>query len=117
MTTALPAPISPLRQRLIEDMNMRRFSMRMQRNYVRDASRSVTFWLAARYGDAENLRRFQIEQRDAGTASASRCASSSRPRSNGRISPATLSCIRVTTLWSGLTVKSRGSTLATCFTV
>ena len=26
MTTALPVPPSPLRQRLIEDMNMRRFA-------------------------------------------------------------------------------------------
>ncbi len=32
----LDAPISPLRQRLIDDMNMRRFSLETQRNYLRD---------------------------------------------------------------------------------
>ena len=30
------AAISPLRQRLIDDMNMRRFSRETQRNYIRD---------------------------------------------------------------------------------
>jgi hypothetical protein len=34
----LDAPISPLRQRLIDDMNMRRFSRETQRNYLRDDS-------------------------------------------------------------------------------
>jgi integrase/recombinase XerD len=29
-------PISPLRQRLIDDMNVRRFSRETQRNYIRD---------------------------------------------------------------------------------
>ena len=39
MITTLPAtPISPLRQRLIEDMNMRRFSRATQRNYIRDVT-------------------------------------------------------------------------------
>lgn len=40
---ALDAPISPLRQRLIDDMNMRRFSRETQRNYLRDARR-LTAW-------------------------------------------------------------------------
>jgi hypothetical protein len=35
----LDAPISPLRQRLIDDMNMRRFSRDTQRNYLRDIGR------------------------------------------------------------------------------
>ncbi len=44
MTTTLPAaPMSPLRQRLIEDMNMRRFSHATQRNYVRDVGRFASF--------------------------------------------------------------------------
>ncbi|MDW9788520.1 AAA family ATPase [Sinorhizobium meliloti] len=34
--SVLDAPISPLRQRLIDDMNMRRFSRETQRNYLRD---------------------------------------------------------------------------------
>jgi hypothetical protein len=61
------APISPLRQRLIDDMNMRRFSPETQRNYIRDVGRFATF--VGRSPDtatAEDLRRFQIEQREAG---------------------------------------------------
>jgi integrase/recombinase XerD len=36
-------PISPLRQRLIDDMNVRRFSRETQRNYIRDVGRFATF--------------------------------------------------------------------------
>jgi hypothetical protein len=36
-------PVSPLRQRLIDDMNMRRFSRETQRNYIRDVGRFATF--------------------------------------------------------------------------
>ena len=44
MITTLPAaPTSPLRQRLIEDMNMRRFARETQRNYIRDVGRFATF--------------------------------------------------------------------------
>src|ERR1700729_1658428 len=60
-------PISPLRQRLIDDMTMRRFSPATQRNYIRDVGRFATF--LGRSPDtatAEDVRRFQIEQRDAG---------------------------------------------------
>ena len=68
MNDPLPAaPISPLRQRLIDDMNMRRFSPETQRNYIRDEGRFATF--VGRSPDtatAEDLRRFQIEQREAG---------------------------------------------------
>ena len=35
-------PVSPLRQRLIDDMNMRHFSMATQRNYIRDTGRFAT---------------------------------------------------------------------------
>ena len=35
--------ISPLRQRLIDDMTMRRFSRETQRNYLRDVGRFATF--------------------------------------------------------------------------
>jgi site-specific recombinase XerD len=61
------AAISPLRQRLIDDMTMRRFSRETQRNYVRDVGRFATF--LGRSPDratADDLRRFQIEQQDAG---------------------------------------------------
>lgn len=68
MKTTLPATrISPLRQRLIEDMTMRRFSHATQRNYIRDVGRFATF--LRRPPDtatADDVRRFQVEQRDAG---------------------------------------------------
>jgi hypothetical protein len=59
--------ISPLRQRLIDDMNVRRFSPETKRNYIRDVGRFATF--LGRSPDtatAEDLHRFQVEQREAG---------------------------------------------------
>jgi site-specific recombinase XerD len=68
LVPVVPAePVSPLRQRLIDDMNMRHFSRETQRNYVRDVGRFATF--LGRPPDtatAEDLRRFQIEQREGG---------------------------------------------------
>jgi len=61
------ARITPLRQRLIDDMTMRRFSPVTQRDYVRDVGRLATF--LGRPPDtatAEDPRRFQVEQRDSG---------------------------------------------------
>ncbi|RWB58993.1 phage integrase N-terminal SAM-like domain-containing protein [Mesorhizobium sp.] len=61
------APISPLRQRLIDDLNMRRFSRETQRNYLRDIGCLATF--LGRSPDTattHDLRRFQIEQQDNG---------------------------------------------------
>ena len=63
----LDTPVSPLRQRLIDDMNMRRFSRETQRNYLRDIGRLATF--LGRSPDtatADDLRRFQIEQQEDG---------------------------------------------------
>jgi integrase/recombinase XerD len=59
--------ISPLRQRLIDDMTMRRFGEETQRNYIRDVGRFAT-WLgrSPHTASAEDLRRFQIEQQEAG---------------------------------------------------
>ena len=59
--------ISPLRQRLIDDMTMRRFAEETQRNYIRDVGRFAT-WLGRSPHTAtpEDLRRFQIEQQEAG---------------------------------------------------
>ena len=58
---------SPLRQRLIDDMTMRRFSRETQRNYIRDVGRFAT-WLgrSPHTAMAEDLRRFQIEQQESG---------------------------------------------------
>lgn len=68
MDESIPAAaISPLRKRFIDDMNMRRFSRETQRNYIRDVGRFATF--LGRSPDtatADDVRRFQIEQRDAG---------------------------------------------------
>src|SRR3984885_4327672 len=65
-----PSPasaISPLRQRLIEDMNVRRFSRETQRNYIRDVGRFATFLRRSPdTATADDVRRFQIEQRDGG---------------------------------------------------
>ena len=65
--TIRTAAISPLRQRLLDDMNMRRFSQATQHNYIRDVGRFATF--LGRSPDTatvDDVRRFQIEQRDAG---------------------------------------------------
>jgi integrase/recombinase XerD len=65
--TIRTAAISPLRQRMIDDMNVRRFSPATQHNYIRDVSRFATF--LGRSPDTatpEDVRRFQIEQREAG---------------------------------------------------
>ena len=44
MDVHIPAvPVSPLRQRLIDDMTMRRFSQETQRNYIRDVGRFASF--------------------------------------------------------------------------
>ncbi len=61
------AAISPLRQRLIDDMTMRRFSPATQHNYIRDVARFATFLgRSPAMATVEDVRRFQIEQHDAG---------------------------------------------------
>jgi integrase/recombinase XerD len=80
MNDVIPAaPVSPLRQRLVDDMNMRRFSPETQRNYIRDVGRFATFLgRAPDTATAEDLRRFQVEQREAGVpAPTIRCATAS----------------------------------------
>lgn len=68
--TTLPIPaesVSPLRQRLIDDMNLRRFSRETQRNYLRDVGRLASF--LGRPPDTttvDDLRRFQVAQQEAG---------------------------------------------------
>src|SRR5215467_13984201 len=59
--------ISPLRQRMIEDMTVRGFAPTTQRNYIRDVGRFATF--LRRSPDTatpEDVRQFQIDQREAG---------------------------------------------------
>jgi len=64
--TIRTAAISPLRQRLIDDINVRRFSRATQHNCIRDVGRFATF-LGRSPGTetVDDVRRFQIEQRDA----------------------------------------------------
>ena len=65
--TIRTAAISPLRQCMIDDMNVRRFSQETQRNYIRDVGRFATFLgHSPATATADDVRRFQIEQRDAG---------------------------------------------------
>lgn len=67
MNDLIPAVVSPLRQRLIDDMTMRRFTRETQRNYIRDVGRFAN-WLgrSLHNATAEEVRHFQIEQQDAG---------------------------------------------------
>ncbi len=65
--STLDAPINSLRRRLIDDMTMRRFSRETQRNYIRDVGRFATFLGGPPdRATADDLRRFQVKQRDAG---------------------------------------------------
>jgi hypothetical protein len=65
--TIRTAAISPLRQRMIDDMNVRRFSYETQRNYVRDVGRFATFLRRSPdTATADDVRRFEIEQNEAG---------------------------------------------------
>jgi integrase/recombinase XerD len=67
MTNANPQVAATLRQRMIEDMNVRRLSRATQRNYLRDVSRFAG-WLGRPPDTAtdEDLRRYQVEQSAAG---------------------------------------------------
>jgi site-specific recombinase XerD len=60
-------PISPLRQRMIEDMTVRKFGADTQRNYIR-AVKALSEFLGRSPGSAtaEDLRRFQVHQSEAG---------------------------------------------------
>ena len=65
--STLDVPVSLLRRRLIDDMTMRRFSRETQRNYIRDVGRFATFLGGPPdRATADDLRRLQVEQREAG---------------------------------------------------
>ena len=56
-----------LRQRMIEDMNVRSFSAKTQHDYLRIVSRFAAFLgRSPDLATPEDIRRFQIEQREAG---------------------------------------------------
>ena len=63
------APVGSLRQRLIEDMTMRRFSRETQRNYLRDIGRLSAFLeRSPDTANVEDLRRFRSPCRRPGSA-------------------------------------------------
>lgn len=68
MTTTLPnLPVSPLRQKLIDDMTMRHFSAATQRNYIRDVGRFASFLRRSPdTATTEDVRQFQLAQSEAG---------------------------------------------------
>ena len=62
-------PISPLRQRMLEDMHMRKLAPKTQQTYIRVVSRFAKY--LGRSPDtatAEDLRRYQLHLVDAGTS-------------------------------------------------
>ena len=65
---AVPAAaVGSLRQRLIDDMTLRRFSRETQRNYIRDVGRLATFLRRSPdTATVDDLRRFQIAQQEVG---------------------------------------------------
>ncbi|TFI58861.1 integrase [Sphingomonas parva] len=67
MTTQFPRPISPLRQRMLEDMAMRGLREGTQRDYIRFVRSFAAF--LGRPPDtatAEDVRRFQVHQAESG---------------------------------------------------
>lgn len=67
ITNTSGAPAGSLRQRMIEDMKLRRFNRKTEFDYVRRVARFATY--LGRPPDtatAEDLRLFQVEQPDAG---------------------------------------------------
>ena len=67
MDQSIPArAISPLHQRLIDDMNMRRFSRETQCNDICVGHFATFLRRSPDMATADDVRRFQIEQRDAG---------------------------------------------------
>ncbi len=65
-------PISPLRQRMIEDMTVRGFRPSTQRGYIR-AVRDFTafFGRSPDQASAEDLRRYQVHMRSSGASATS----------------------------------------------
>ena len=61
-------PISPLRQRMLEDMNMRRFVPDTQREYIRAVKKLAAFLPAVPpdTATAEELRAFQLHLTETG---------------------------------------------------
>ena len=67
--TECTKPISPLRQRMIDDMAMRKLSPKTQKDYVRSVKRFVHFFgRSPDQAEAEDLRRFQLHLAQSGVS-------------------------------------------------
>ena len=66
-STTSDSPATTLRERFVEDMNLHRLSRATQHNYLRDMTRFAN-WLGRPpdLATGEDLRRYQIEQRETG---------------------------------------------------
>ena len=70
VTKPLP-PISPLRRRMIEDMNVRRFGEKTQNDYIRYVKTFSTFLgRSPATATAEDVRRYQVHQSQEGLSPA-----------------------------------------------
>jgi site-specific recombinase XerD len=69
VSTPTPAaPVSPLRQRMLDDMRMRQFAEHTQEGYIRAVRKLYTFLGRSPHtATAEDLRRFQLHLVDTGT--------------------------------------------------
>src|SRR6185503_15333315 len=67
LITASAKPISPLRRRMIDDMTVRGFAEKVQNDYIRHV-KNFTIFLGRSPDTAtpEDLRGFQLHQRDTG---------------------------------------------------
>ena len=86
MDVSTPTPaaaVSPLRQRMLDDMRMRQFAEHTQDGYIRAVRKLSTFLGRSPHtATAEDLRRFQLHLVDAGTGRA--LASLAVPRKTSR---------------------------------
>lgn len=70
--TQVTQQISPLRQRMIEDMRMRQFSPTTQRNYIHAVKAFTRFFgQSPDMAAAEDLRRYQLHMNDEGVTASS----------------------------------------------
>ena len=69
VSTSTPAAaVSPLRQRMLEDMRMRQFAEHTQEGYIRAVRKLSTFLGRSPHtASAEDLRRFQLHLVDTGS--------------------------------------------------
>ena len=64
-------PISPLRQRMIDDMRVRKFGEKTQNDYIRHVKTFSTFLgRSPAVATADDLRRFQVDQSKTGVGPA-----------------------------------------------